>query len=115
MTVTFSASVSEEDPDDMFVAFEQKIDRENGGAAVMAIIEGLLGVALPKDQKKLELSVVDEGLFVVHRPTGVVEMFEATRTVQAGDRSKVERHRLRLTNGEHDHVWLDEQDETDDA
>lgn len=115
VTVTFSLSVSKDDPDDLYVVFEQKIDRENGGAAAMAMIEKLLGTALPKDQKKLEISIVDEGLFVVHRPTGVVEMFEATRTVQAGDKSKVERHRLRLTNGEHEHVWREVQDETGDA
>jgi hypothetical protein len=115
VTVTFSLSVSKDDPDDLFVAFEQKIDRENGGAAAAAVIEGLLGTTLPKDQKQLEMSIVDEGLFVVHRPTGVVEMFEATRTVQAGDRSKVERHRLRLTNGEHEHVWTGAQDGTGKA
>ena len=65
---------------------------------------------MPGDQKQqLEISIVDEGLFVVHRPTGVVEMFESTRTVQAGAKSKVDRHRLRLANGEHDHVWRDEE------
>ena len=115
VTVTFSLSVSKEDPDDLFVAFEQKIDRENGGAAVSAIIEGLLGTTLPKDEKQLEISIIDEGLFVVHRPTGVVEMFEATRTLQTGGKSKVERHRSRLTNGEHEHVWTDEQEEADEA
>lgn len=113
VTVTFSLSVSEDDPDDLYMVFEQKIDRENGGAAATALIEALFGTALPKDQSKLEISIVDEGLFIVHRPTGVVEMFEATRTVQAGDKSKVERHRLRLTNSEHEHVWLDEQDGVD--
>lgn len=111
VTLTFSLSVVADDPDDLFVAFEQKLDRGNAGAAVTAIIEGLLGDKLPGDRKPLDISVVDEGLFVVHRPTGVVEMFESTRTVQAGARSKVERHRLRLTNGEHDHVWRDEQNE----
>lgn len=112
VTITFSLSVSEDDPDDLFVVFEQRIDRENGGAAVTALIEGLLGTTLPKGQKKLELSIVDEGLFIVHRPSGVVEMFEASRTAQLGDKNKVERHRLRLTNGEHDHVWRDEQEES---
>jgi hypothetical protein len=112
VAITFSLSVSGDDPDDLFVAFEQKLDRENAGAAVTALIEGLLGEKMPADQKrKLDLSIVDEGLFVVHRPTGVVEMFESTRTVQAGDRSKVERHRLRLVNGEHEHAWSDAQPE----
>lgn len=112
VTITFSLSVAEDDPDDLYVAFEQKIDRENAGAAVTAIIEGLLGDKLPDDRKqKLDISIVDEGLFVVHRPTGIVEMFESTRTVQAGAKSKVDRHRLRLANGEHDHAWRDEEDE----
>lgn len=110
VTITFSLSVAGDDPDDLFVAFEQKIDRENAGAAVTAIIEGLTGEKVPGDQKQqLEISIVDEGLFVVHRPTGVVEMFESTRTVQAGAKSKVDRHRLRLANGEHDHAWRDEE------
>ena len=55
-----------------------------------------------------EMSVVDAGIFVVHRPTGVAEMFESTRTVKFGERSKVERNRLRLLNGAHEHVWTDE-------
>ena len=113
VTVTFSLSVSEDDPDDLYVAFEQKIDANNGGAAATAMIEGLLGTTLPKGQEKLQISIADEGLFIVHRPTGVVEMFEAIRTVKSGDKSKVDRHRLRLTNGEHDHIWRDEQDEGD--
>lgn len=112
VTVTFSLSVAEDEPEDLFVVFEQKIDRENGGAAVTAMIEGLLGVTLPEEQKQQGISIVDEGLFIVHRPTGVVEMFESTRTVQAGDQSKVERHRLRLADNEHAHVWRDEQVET---
>jgi len=115
VTITFSLSVSEDDPGDLVVVFEQKIDRENGGAAVTAMIEGLLGKTLPKEEKKLELSIVDEGLFIVHRPSGVVEMFEASRTVRLGDKNKVERHRLRLTNGEHDHVWRDEQEGSDEG
>lgn len=109
ITVTFSVSVDKDDPDDLFVAFEQTIDRENAGAAVTAILQNLLGKPLPKDQK-LELAVIDEGMFVVHRPTGTVEMFESTRTVRAGERSKVERHRLRLIDGEHEHEWRDEQE-----
>ena len=34
---------------------------------------------------------------------------EFTRTTTVGDKVKVERNRMRLTNGEHDHVWRDEQ------
>lgn len=108
VTIVFSLSVSEEDPDDMYVVFEQKIDRENAGPAISAIVEGLFGLRLPTGPDAPEMSVVDDGMFVVHRPTGVPEMFESTRTVRMGDRSKVERHRLRLLNGDHEHFWKDE-------
>ena len=112
VTITFSLSVGDDDPDDLFVTFEQKLDRENAGAAMTAMIEGLLGEKLPADQKqKLELSIVDEGLFIVHRPSGIVEMFQSTRTVQAGEKRKVDRHRLRLLDNAHGHVWRDEEDE----
>jgi len=108
VTIVFSLSVSKEDSDDMYVVFEQTIDRENAGAAVSAMVESLFGFKLPSGKDAPEMSIVDDGMFVVHRPTGVPEMFESTRTVKYGERSKVERHRLRLLNGEHEHVWKDE-------
>jgi hypothetical protein len=114
VTLTFSLSISKVDPDDLAVVFEQRVDRENGGAAVTAMVEALVGTALPKEQM-LELSIVDEGMFIVHRPSGVVEMFEASRTVKLGERSKIERHRLRQTNGAHNHVWRDEQADPDEG
>lgn len=110
-TLTFSLAVSEDDPDDVFVTFDQSIDPEKGKAAVIAATKALVGQDFPEDaMKDLAFSLHDEGLFVVHRPTGTVEMFEAIRTTRFGDREKVERHRLRLTNGEHEHAWRDEED-----
>ena len=110
VTVTFSLSLSEEDPDDMYVVFEQTIDREHGGEAVAAIAESLLGSKLSAGQSPVDVSVIDQGMFVVHRPTGVPEMFEATRTVKLGDKQKIERLRLRLLNGKHDHQWRPDED-----
>lgn len=115
--LTFSLSVSEEDPDDLFVAFEQTIDPEKGAKAAQAVAESLIG---EEHKDKLEgaikaIDIKDEGLFVVHRPTGVVEMFESTRTTKIADQEKIERRRMRLTNGEHEHLWKDEQETTDAA
>jgi len=113
--LTFSLAVSPDDPDDLFVSFDQSIDPGKGKAAVIAATQALVGQELPEDaMQDLAFSLLDEGLFVVHRPTGTVEMFEAVRTTRFGDKEKVERHRLRLTNGEHEHVWRDEQDEASD-
>ena len=110
-TLTFSLAVSPEDPDDLFVTFDQSIDPEKGRTALIAATKALVGEDVPEgSMEDLAFSLRDEGLFVVHRPTGTVEMFEAIRTTRFGDREKVERHRLRLTNGEHEHVWRDEED-----
>lgn len=108
--LTFSLAVSPDDPDDLFVTFDQTIDPEKGKTALIAATKALVGQDLPEDAlADLAFSLHDEGLFVVHRPTGTVEMFEAVRTTRFGDREKVERHRLRLTNGEHEHAWRDEE------
>lgn len=110
-TLTFSLAVSSEDPEDLFVSFDQRIDPEKGRAAVIGATRALLGEDVPENSlQALAFSMVDEGLFVVHRPTGTVEMFEAVRTTKFGDFEKVERHRLRLTSGGHGHVWRDEQE-----
>lgn len=110
-TLTFSLSVSPEDSKDLYVSFDQRIDPEKGKPAVIAATRALVGEDLPVDElQALAFSMVDEGLFVVDRATGTIEMFEATRTTKFGDREKVERHRLRLTSGGHGHVWRDEQE-----
>lgn len=68
-----------------------------------------MGQEIPGDaMDDVAFSMLDEGLFIVHRPTGTVEMAEFTRTTKVGDKVKVERNRMRLTNGEHEHVWRDE-------
>lgn len=109
--LTFSLAVSPDDPDDLFVTFDQSIDPEKGKAALIAATRALVGQELPQGaMEELAFSLEDEGMFVVHRPTGTVEMFEAIRTTRFGDREKVESHRLRLTNGDHEHVWRDEGD-----
>jgi len=96
----------------VFVAFEQTVDSVKGAKALAAMAASLIG---EEHKEKLEdvvksIELKDEGMFVVHRPTGVIEMFEATRTTKAAGRDKVERSRMRLTNGEHEHVWTDEQE-----
>lgn len=107
--LTFSLSVSEDSPDDIFVVYEQAMDSEKAQAALRANAVRLTGEEAQKALANVEISVKDEGLFVVHRPTGVVEMFESTRTTTVSGKEKVERTRLRLLNGDHDHVWKDEE------
>jgi hypothetical protein len=106
VTVTFSLSAPEDDPDHLYVVFEQRVDRDNAGPLVIAMVESLYGQRLLDKEKSLDLSIVDAGMFAVQRATGVPEMFEATRTVQMGDKRKIERHRLRLLNGDHGHEWV---------
>ena len=110
--MTLSLSVSKDDPEDVFVVFDQAIDPAGMTKTVEALLEKLSGdkAAVEAVKKTLEkLSLVDEGLFVVHRPTGVIEMFETTRTTKADGLEKIERHRQRLLDGEHEHVWKDEE------
>lgn len=110
--MTLSLSVSKDDPEDLFVVFDQAIDPAGMRKTVEALLEKLGGdkAAVEAVKKTLEkFSLVDEGLFVVHRPTGVIEMFETTRTTKADGLEKIERHRQRLLDGEHDHVWKDEE------
>jgi hypothetical protein len=106
--LTFSLSAFEDDSEDLYVVFRQQFDPQFGDAAAKAIVEGLLGTALEQGPDAPDIVIADEGMFAVHRASGVVEMFEATRTVKFGDRSRVERHRLRLLNGEHSHAWRDD-------
>jgi hypothetical protein len=60
------------------------------------------GVPLPAG-----LVVEDAGFVLIDRRDGVVELFENTRTVGLGAATRVERQRMRLTSGNHDHAWTD--------
>jgi hypothetical protein len=53
------------------------------------------------------LVVEDAGFVLIDRRDGVVELFEDTRTVGHGAATKVERQRMRLTSGSHEHAWAD--------
>jgi hypothetical protein len=110
--LTFSLSVSKDDPDDLFVAYDQVVDSKKAVAGVLALGEAMVGAKIDNTGKdKIDtIDIRDEGMFLVHRPTGVIEMFETTRTTKIGDSLKVERSRMRLTNGEHAHTWRDEEE-----
>ena len=114
--LTFSLSISGEDPEDLFVAYEMNVDPEKMAAMAIDIGEKLADKKATAEEKAEFKSVElkDEGLFVVHRPTGIIEMFEDTRTTRHGKTEKIERHRMRQLDGAHDHVWRDEA-ETEDA
>jgi hypothetical protein len=111
--ITFSMSVSEDDPEDLYVAWDMVIDPDKAAQAALEIGEKMAGRKLDKTGKEAlaKLDIADEGIIVVYRPTGVVEMFESTRTTQVpGQSKKIERHRMRLLDGAHDHTWRDAQE-----
>jgi hypothetical protein len=113
--LTFSLSISADDPEDLFVTYDMVLDREKTAAIALEIGEKLVGQKAT-DADKAQLPTVDihdEGLFVVHRPTGIIEMYEDTRTTSFAKTKKIERNRLRQLNGKHDHVWRDEDEAAD--
>ena len=115
--LTFSLSISADDPEDLFVSYEMDVDPEKLAAMAVDLVEKVVDKKAPKEAKAALKSIElrNEGLFVVHRPTGVIEMFEDTRTTRHGKTEKIERHRMRQLNGDHDHVWRDEEDSEDKA
>ena len=58
-------------------------------------------------QLPADVVVEDAGFVLIDRRDGVVELFEDTRTVGQGAATRVERQRMRLTSGSHDHAWAD--------
>lgn len=110
----FMVSLSEDDPEDLYVDYEQALDMEKARQLVGVLMEKMTGHKITEAElASLTLDVKDTGLFVVNRQTGVVEMFEATRTTTVEGKQKVERHRMRQLEGAHDHVWRDETSEDD--
>ncbi|MGH8075818.1 MAG: hypothetical protein ACREPE_00620, partial [Lysobacter sp.] len=110
-TMEFGLYASEEDPADIFIEWDSTIDPKKGMDAVWDLTETLYGIKVPKaDRKGLpkQISFVDEGFIIFNRDSGVIEMFESTRTVKLGDKVDVDRNRMRLTNGDHSHTWTEE-------
>lgn len=107
----FALSVSENDPEDVFVEWNSSIDPERGRPAVVEAMRHLLGdmgselsnAAMEAMFEQLRLET--DGFILIHRPTGLPEMFEHTRTNQVGNIVKTERMRLRLMSGGHGHNW----------
>jgi hypothetical protein len=109
--LSVTLTVSEDDADDLFVDYVQEIDAEKAMDALIATGEKMLGHALSEAERKapIDLDVRDEGFFVVNRKTGVIEMFENTRTQVINGTRKVERNRMRQLDGDHEHTWKEEQ------
>ena len=105
--LSVTLTVSEEDADDLFIDYVQEIDSQKAMDALIATGEKMLGHTLTEAERKapLEFDVRDEGFFVVHRRTGVVEMFENTRTQVINGTRKTERNRMRQIDGDHAHTW----------
>jgi hypothetical protein len=90
------------------VLWRATIDPERGAQAAWALAQRLSGAPLSAGAGlPAGLVVEDAGFVLIDRRDGVVELFENTRTVGFGAASKVERQRMRLTSGNHDHAWTD--------
>jgi len=107
----FSMSVDPDDDTDLYVSYDMTMDPEKVAAAAMGVAETLAGKKLEGKDAVKSVDVVDEGLFVVDRETGIVEMFETTRTTKTEGTTKIERHRMRLVDNAHGHYWKDAEEE----
>lgn len=103
--------VHDRDSDDVHLEWTTHLDREKAAEAAIAVAERMFDAGIPAEAREkvlAELSIVNAGTAVFRHSTGVVEMLEVTKTVRAGDELKVERRRMRLLDGGHDHQWPDD-------
>jgi hypothetical protein len=104
----FVMDVSQETQEDLVLQWNITIDAEAGLEAAWALADRLVDAkATPADRGSLpvDVTVRDEGFFLVHRETGVPEMVERTRTERVGDASEVTRSRMRQMDNVHGHAW----------
>lgn len=117
-TVEFGLYASEDDPTDIFIEWTSTLDPKKGMDAIWDLAETLIGTRISTaDRKGLpkQVSLVDEGFMIFNRDSGVVEMFESTRTVELGSKLQVDRNRMRLVNEDHAHTWTAETAESAEA
>ena len=102
--------VSEDDPEDVYIRWTSTIDPVKGAAALADTVRRLFGEGLPLAPEDLpkQVAIEDAGLILVHRPTGMVEMYEDERTTTFGETKNYERTRMRLLDAGHGHEWADE-------
>lgn len=102
--------VSEDDPEDVYIRWTSTIDPVKGAAALADTVRRLFGEGLPLAPEDLpkQVAIEDAGLMLVHRPTGMVEMYEDERTTTFGKTRNYERTRMRLLDAGHGHEWADE-------
>lgn len=108
--LTFGLWVSEDDPEDVFIEWTSTIDPVKGASAIADTVKRLFGEKLKLSPKDLpqQVAIEDTGLMLVHRPTGMVEMYEDERTTTFGETRNHERNRMRLLDAGHGHEWKEE-------
>ncbi|MBN8261478.1 MAG: tetratricopeptide repeat protein [Xanthomonadales bacterium] len=107
-TMTFGMYVSEDDPEDVIGEWKVEIDPVKGAGVLLATMERLYDrkiTAAEREALPETISVVDSGFVVIHRGTGVVEMYEDERTTKFGQNANYERSRMQLLEGGHGHEW----------
>lgn len=107
---SIGAYVRASEPDDVFIEWTTRPDPVKAAEAA-ALAAGKLfeeEVAAAVREQVQALSIIDSGFVLFRRSTGVLELLEATRTTRADGVLKVERRRMRLLDGDHDHAWADQ-------
>lgn len=105
--LTFGLWVDKDEPEDVYIEWKSEIDPVKGATALVETVKRLYGPALKIDPKDMpaQVSIVDSGFMVLHRPTGMVEMYEDERTTKFGETANYERNRMRLLDLGHGHEW----------
>lgn len=106
--MTFGMYVSENDPEDAIGEWTVEIDPVKGAGVLLATMEKLYDRKITAAEREAlpdTISVVDSGFVVIHRATGVVEMYEDERTTKFGQSANYERSRMQLLEGGHGHEW----------
>lgn len=116
--LTFGLYVDANQADDVWLEWTLAIDPEKGAAAVWETVERMYGATFSAEEKTLlprQVSIVDKGFLLFHRPSGLPEMFENERITRVADVESSKRHRMRLVDNPHGHVWKEAEPAAADA
>lgn len=106
--VSLLVHLGEPGSDDAVLAWTTHMDREKAAEIALRAAGTMYGIDLPEEARRQvmeSMSIIDEGRVLFRVSTGVPEVFESTRTVRAAGELRVERRRMRLLDGDHDHAW----------
>lgn len=106
--VSLLVHLGEPGSDDAVLAWTTHMDREKAAEIALRAAGTMYGIDVPEEARRQvmeDMSIIDEGRVLFRVSTGVPEVFESTRTVRAAGELRIERRRMRLLDGDHDHAW----------